>query len=129
MKNRSLAAAVAGGLLAAASLAGSTPAQSPAANSATAPKAVAGVLDGKTIFLAQKCNLCHAVSSAQIKATSKIKAPDLSTVSLKDAAEVGKYLRKAAAINGKKHAKAFTGSDEEMGALISWLQKQGKAAS
>jgi len=26
--------------------------------------------------------------------------------------------------DGKKHLKAFTGSDEEIGALIAWLQKQ-----
>jgi hypothetical protein len=27
-------------------------------------------------------------------------------------------------LDGKKHAKAFTGSDEELGALIAWLQAQ-----
>lgn len=86
------------------------------------------VLDGKTLFTAQKCDVCHTVSAAGIKATSKIKAPDLSATPLRDAAVLGKYLRKTEPLGGKTHAKAFMGSDEEIGALIAWLQKQGKAA-
>ncbi len=81
--------------------------------------------DGKAIFLAQKCNTCHAVSSAAIEPAGKIKAPDLTDKAAKtDAAELGKYLRKEVPIRDKKHVKAFTGSDEELGALIAWLQKQ-----
>jgi mono/diheme cytochrome c family protein len=87
-------------------------------------------LDGKAIFLAQKCNLCHAVSSAGIQATTKsekMKGPDLAGVAPKrDAQVINDFLRKKTAINGKKHGKEFTGSDEEIGALISWLQKQEK---
>ena len=88
----------------------------------------AGKLDGKQIFLAQKCNMCHAVSSAAIEPTSKsMKAPDLTGLASKqDAKLLTTYLRKAADINGKKHMKAFTGSDEELGALVAWLQKQEK---
>lgn len=90
----------------------------------------AKVLDGKQIFLAQKCNLCHGVSSAAIEATTKsdkMKGPDLTnTASKRDAKVLNAYLRKTADINGKKHVKQFTGSDEEMGALIAWLQKQTK---
>lgn len=93
---------------------------------AQAPK----VLDGKQIFLAQKCNLCHAVSSAGIQATvksEKMKGPDLTGVTPKmDARVLNDFLRKKAEINGKKHGKEFTGSDEEIGALIAWLQKQEK---
>jgi mono/diheme cytochrome c family protein len=83
-------------------------------------------LDGKQIFLAQKCETCHSVSSAQIKPTGKVKAPDLTGLAEKqDAAWLAKYLRKQEKTKaGKTHIKAFTGSDEEMGALISWLQKQ-----
>jgi len=83
-------------------------------------------LDGKQIFLAQKCETCHAVSSAQIKATGKVKAPDLTGVAGSlDAAWLGKYLRKQEKSKaGKAHLKPFTGSDEEMGALIAWLQDQ-----
>lgn len=96
-----------------------------AAALAAAPARAAEQLDGKKIFLAQKCETCHAVSSAEIKATGKIKAPDLAGAAAKrDASVLSSYLRRNADLNGKKHVKPFTGSDEEMGALIAWLQKQ-----
>jgi mono/diheme cytochrome c family protein len=85
-------------------------------------------LDGKKIFLAQKCETCHAVASAGIKATGKIKAPDLTGLSAKrDAKMLSEFLRRNTELNGKKHVKPFTGSDEEMGALIAWLQKETAA--
>ncbi len=84
-------------------------------------------LDGKAIFLAQKCNMCHSVTPAGIAATMKTsKAPDLVGLAKTDAKLLTGYLKKTADINGKKHVKAFTGSDAELGALISWLQKQEK---
>ncbi len=92
---------------------------------AQAPK----VLDGKQIFLAQKCNLCHSVPPAGIVAavkSEKMKGPDLVGLSKRDATLLNAYLRKTANINGKKHGKQFTGSDEEIGALIAWLQKEEK---
>lgn len=96
------------------------------AAAAGAPK----VLDGKQIFLAQKCNICHTVSSAGVQATTKsekMKGPDLTGVAPKlDAHLLNDYLRKKVEINDKKHGKQFTGSDEEIGALIAWLQKQEK---
>lgn len=86
---------------------------------------VAATPDGKKVFLDQKCNMCHAVSSAGIEPTGKIKAPDLAGLASKeDAAWLGKFLRKDADKNGKKHLKAFTGSDEDLKAVIAWLQKQ-----
>ena len=96
----------------------------PSGASAAEPK----VLDGKQIFLAQKCNLCHTVSSASIQMTMKSsKAPDLAGMAAKkDAQALNTYLRKKSDLNGKKHPKEFTGSDEEIGALIAWLQKQEK---
>ena len=102
---------------------GQTATKSPAASSSAAK----GTLDGKQIFMSQKCNTCHAVSSASITATTKVKGGDLAGLANKeDAAWLGKYLRKEGDKKGKKHAKAFTGSDEELGALIAWLQKQEK---
>jgi len=89
----------------------------------------AKVLDGKQIFMAQKCNLCHTVSTAAIEATTKsdkMKGPDLVGEAKRDAKLLNGYLRKTSDLNGKKHAKQFTGSDEELGALIAWLQKQVK---
>jgi mono/diheme cytochrome c family protein len=100
------------------------------AASAPAPAAAQAKLDGKAIFLAQKCNMCHDVSSAGIAATTKsaaMKGPDLTgTAAKRDAKLLNEYLRKKADIDGKKHKKEFTGSDEEIGALIAWLQKQEK---
>ena len=87
------------------------------------------MLDGKQIFLAQKCNLCHMVSTAGIEATTqseKMKGPDLVGESKRDAKLLNGYLSKTADINGKKHMKQFMGSDEEIGALIAWLQMQKK---
>ena len=83
-------------------------------------------LDGKAIFLAQKCNMCHSVPTAGITRTTKsekIAGPDLVNIK-EDAAFLGKFLRKQADLHGKKHVKAFTGSDEELGALIAWIQAQ-----
>lgn len=83
-------------------------------------------LDGKEIFLAQKCNLCHAVPPADIEATTKsekMKGPDL--VDLKrDAEWVEKYVTKKVELNGKLHMKELKGSDEELDALVEWLLKQ-----
>ena len=96
---------------------------------APAAAQAAKVLDGKQIFLAQKCNLCHSIPPAGIAATTKsekMKGPDLVGESKRDAKLLNGYLRKTADINGKKHAKQFTGSDEELGALIAWLQAQEK---
>ena len=85
-------------------------------------------VDGKAIFLAQKCNMCHSVSPAGIEKTTKsekMAGPDI--VNLKtDAATLTKYLRKQADLNGKKHVKGFTGSDEELGALVAWMLAQKK---
>jgi mono/diheme cytochrome c family protein len=92
------------------------------------PPASGAATDGKQIFLDQKCNMCHTVSSASITPTSKIKAPDLTGLASKeDPAFVKKYLKKEADKNGKKHIKPFSGTDAQLDALVSWLQKQTKA--
>ena len=85
-------------------------------------------LDGKAIFMAQKCNTCHSVPTANITRTmksEKVAGPDLVNVKA-EAGTLTKYLRKQADLNGKKHSKAFTGSDEELGALVAWIQAQKK---
>lgn len=87
----------------------------------------AGSLDGKKIFLDQKCNTCHSVSAAGIEAKTKMekmKGPDLSKVTTEqDMKTLTQFLHKKEKINGKRHMKAFTGTDEELGALLSWLDK------
>jgi mono/diheme cytochrome c family protein len=100
------------------------------ASGAAAPAAGAAAPDGKAVFLAQSCSLCHSVSSAGIERTvksEKVAGPDLTNLAAKeDPAKLAKFLHKEIDINGKKHGKTFTGSDAELAALISWLQQQKK---
>jgi hypothetical protein len=92
------------------------------------PRAYAADADGKKIFLDSKCNLCHAVSSAGIDATTtsdKIKGPNLTgIVAGKGADWTTKWLHKAVDLDGKKHPVEFKGSDADMATLVSWLQAQ-----
>ena len=87
-----------------------------------------GELDGQQIFEASKCNMCHSVSTAGIEAkttSEKMKGPDLVDLEERhDAETLVEYLRKDAEIDGKEHKVAFKGSDEELGALVSWLMDQ-----
>lgn len=83
--------------------------------------------DGKEVFLANKCNLCHAVSSAGIEATTKseaMKGPDLSAGEPHDPAFLTKYLKQEETLDGKKHKKGWSGSDEDLQTLIAWLNEQ-----
>lgn len=93
----------------------------PAAGAPAAP-------DGKALFLAQKCNLCHSIDAAGIARTSKsetTKGPDLGGVgSRHEAAWMKRFLTKQEALHGKKHLKMFTGKPEELEALVTWLRAQ-----
>lgn len=82
--------------------------------------------DGESVFMVQKCNLCHAVPAADIEAKVKVEAmkgPSLPTASL--SAEIDRISRllrqEGSADGGKKHPKKFGGSDEELAALLGWL--------
>ena len=90
--------------------------------------AQAGAPDGKALFLAQKCNLCHSIDAAAIARVSKAektKGPDLGGVAKRhDAAWMKRFLTKQEELNGKKHLKAFTGTPQELDALIAWLLTQ-----
>lgn len=84
--------------------------------------------DGEAIFLDQRCNLCHSVSSVGIEAktsSEKMRGPDLVDLD-RDAEWLEGWLKKETEIDGEKHKKAFTGSDEELAALIDWLLAQQK---
>jgi mono/diheme cytochrome c family protein len=88
----------------------------------------ASAVDGKEIFLAQKCNMCHSVSTAGIERTTKsekMAAMDLINLD-KDAATLTKYIKKETDLDGKKHGKAWTGTDEELGAVVTWILQQKK---
>lgn len=79
--------------------------------------------DGKALFLAQKCDMCHSVSAAGI--TAKTDKSDLSK-SKGDVEWVKKYVTKQADKDGKKHMKEFKGTVEELDALAGWLVEQRK---
>lgn len=82
--------------------------------------------NGKAIFLAQKCNLCHSVSAAGIERTvksEKIAGPDLTTATAQhDRAFLEKFLLKQETIDGKKHGKDWKGTPQELDAVIDWLK-------
>lgn len=86
--------------------------------------------DGRAIFLAQKCDLCHAVPAVGIAATTKsekMKGPEINNLAAQRNADwLRKYLTKNEAIDGKKHGKEFKGSDAELTALTDWLLAQKK---
>lgn len=79
--------------------------------------------DGQGIYLASKCNSCHAVASKSIEKTNaNSKAPDLSGTGLSHNAEWFKgWLLKTETLNGKKHVKKFTGPDDQLNTLAQWL--------
>ncbi|HZF10294.1 MAG TPA: c-type cytochrome [Thermoanaerobaculia bacterium] len=86
---------------------------------------VASVADdpGKAVFMAQKCNLCHSVTSQSIDRTMKSsKAPDLSNVGATRTADwITKFLKKEEMIDGKKHPKTLTATPEETTQLVKWV--------
>lgn len=84
--------------------------------------------DGKATFMKAGCNTCHAVSAAGIEAKMKagpMKGTDLTDVGSRHTAEwIAQYVRKEETLNGKSHAKAFKGTDEELQTLLDWLLEQ-----
>jgi mono/diheme cytochrome c family protein len=90
--------------------------------------ASAAPVDGKAVFMAQKCNLCHSIDAASIARISKAektKGPDLGGVAKRhDAAWMKRFLNKEEMLNNKKHLKTFTGTPEELDALIAWVRTQ-----
>lgn len=77
--------------------------------------------DGKQIFIDNKCNNCHTVSTQDIT-SKKDNAIDLSNAgSLGDADLLKSYLLKEAQIDDKDHKLKFKGSEEELNALVNWL--------
>jgi hypothetical protein len=80
--------------------------------------------DGKQIFLDNKCNSCHTVTSMGIT-SKKTDTFDLSNAgSVGDAKLLKSYLLKESKINDKEHKLKFKGSDEELDVLVNWLLTQ-----
>lgn len=93
-------------------------------------------LDGKTMFMDQKCANCHAIASLKIEkkaaaketaekadATSKKKeAPDLSNLGNTAKADwLGPYLMKTADHEGVKHITKFKGNADSLKVMVDWL--------
>jgi mono/diheme cytochrome c family protein len=92
------------------------------------PAAAATTLDGKQLFQQSRCDLCHGVSTAGIQpraSSEKMRGPDLVNLSDRRSTDwLIAYMRGNERIGGEKHEPGFTGSDEELGALLSWLLDQ-----
>ncbi|MGE5430172.1 MAG: c-type cytochrome [Syntrophomonadaceae bacterium] len=83
--------------------------------------------DGKKIFEANKCTMCHSLKAEKIEATGKSKAPDLSTVGATQKAEwIEKFVTKQEKLDGKQHPIAFKGSSAELKTLAAWLASHKK---
>ncbi len=89
--------------------------------------APAAAADGKTIFTEYKCNQCHTIDAAGVakvegEEEEEEEAPDLSKAGKEhDKVFIAKYLMKRVEIDGKKHKKRFTGSNQELVTLATWL--------
>lgn len=84
-------------------------------------------MDGQALFEAKKCNMCHSVSTVGIEAkttSEKMVGPDLVDPDLSPE-QMAAFIKKEGENNeGKMHKKGFTGTDEELAALVDWLQNQ-----
>jgi cytochrome c553 len=81
---------------------------------------------GKTLFLAQKCSLCHSIASENIVHTTKsekMKGPALDGASAKhEEAWLAAYLTKKEKLHDKTHPKEAKLSPEELSTLVQWLK-------
>ncbi|VAX17449.1 hypothetical protein MNBD_NITROSPINAE01-744 [hydrothermal vent metagenome] len=83
---------------------------------------LAGVSEGKQVFLDKGCTNCHTVTALGIESKKMMDAPDLSTVGTRhDGDFLLKFLRKKIDLNGKKHQKKFKGSKADFMKLQKWL--------
>ncbi|MBI2565947.1 MAG: c-type cytochrome [Candidatus Schekmanbacteria bacterium] len=89
------------------------------------------------LFQDKKCNRCHTVKVAGIakmeaegedkevdlEEKKKVEPPDLSGVGVKrDADYLTQWMqRRVANDDGRKHKKKFTGKDDELATLVSWM--------
>jgi len=101
-----------------------TPAPAPSTPPAQTTPTAAG---GKAIFVEQKCNTCHGISSQGISRTApptegQDPPKDLSRAGKeRDADWIVRWLQKKESVNGKKHIKGFKGGEEDLLILARWL--------
>lgn len=78
---------------------------------------------GQKLFVDNKCNTCHSVTSAQIeKKMAAAKGTDLSNAgATHDAAWFTKWLNKEVDLEGKKHPASVKLPDADLKTLVDWL--------
>jgi len=79
---------------------------------------------GKQVYLDQKCDMCHAVSTAGIEGKTDKGGDLVGLADQYDAEWLTQYLKKEADKDGKQHVKGFKGTDEDLKALVDWLLEQ-----
>ena len=89
--------------------------------------------EGRRVFVAGGCDVCHTVYEAGIGqpeegASARGNELDLSSLGEMRAPEwVRAYLRKEVALDGAEHYRAFKGTEQEEDALIEWLVRRYEA--
>lgn len=96
----------------------------PAPPSPPAPPAVGTEAAGREVFLGQRCDTCHGVGSAGIEAKTSAGGDLTGAGSSLDRAAIAAILEGGETPGGKRHPKKFSGSQEELDALIDWLLAQ-----
>lgn len=105
-----------------------TPEEKPTPTPAPAAPPAPETTSGQQIFIAQKCNTCHSVSSAGI--TAKVKSGktfggDLTGIGERRSRQSAENVAlQKEQVEGKKHLGKFTGSPAELEALLDWLLAQ-----
>ncbi|MEN8182498.1 MAG: c-type cytochrome [Myxococcota bacterium] len=90
------------------------------------PAGAASAGEAKELFVGGKCIRCHSVEAqgiaAKPRAGEEDEVTDLSKVGAERTVEwIRQYLRKEAAIEGKKHKQKYRGSDGDLKTLATWL--------
>ena len=79
--------------------------------------------DGLTLFIAQKCNMCHSVPEVDVAAlvkSKKMRGPDMPAES-HEPDWIVRYLKREVQLNDKDHKKEFKGTEEELKAIVAWI--------
>jgi mono/diheme cytochrome c family protein len=88
-----------------------------------ASPAAAQDADAQALFVeTHKCNVCHSVAAVGVEhKVDKTAGPDLGGFTTDDVDALGRYLRKEEPVDGEEHKKTFSGTDEELQAIVEWL--------
>ncbi len=81
--------------------------------------------EGREVFLASKCHLCHSVEVAEVETkakSEKMRGPDLSSAGEERGGDwLIAFLKRQETLEGKEHKKEFKGTDETLQIIVDWL--------